>query len=114
VNNKRNKAFLTWMMCGWCLLPWASQAGEVPAGSAKMLAIAESVLHFCGSVDPIATAKLQAKIKELVKGLSEQQVAQLRQSTEYQSAYSSMEEFVGKVDEHNAKQVCSESAPQQK
>jgi hypothetical protein len=114
VNNKRNKFFLTWMTCSWCLLPWLIHADEAFSASAKQLAIAESVLHLCGSVDPTAAAKLQAKIKELVKGLSEQQVAQLRQSTEYQSAYSSMEEFVGKVDEHNAKQVCSESASQQK
>lgn len=114
MNRKRNKYFLTWMMCSWCLLPWLAHADTTLSANARQLGIVESVLHYCGSVDPAVAGKLNEKIKELTKGLSAQQVAELRQSAEYQSAYSFMEEFVGKVDEHNAKQVCSESVSPRK
>lgn len=110
MNRKRTGNALAWMMCGWCLVPWVTHADQALSASARQLGIAESVLHFCSSADPSMAGKLSEKVKELTKGLNAQQVAELRQSAEYQAAYASMEDFVGKVDPHNVKQVCTQSA----
>jgi hypothetical protein len=109
VNKKLSKLFLTWIACGWCALPLLAHGDEAATASAKALGMMEGVLHFCAAVDASAAAKLRDKITQLTLGLTEEQVAQLRQSPNYQAAYASIEEFVGKVDEHNAKKVCLEA-----
>lgn len=74
---------------------------------AQALGITESILAYCGPLDPEAATKIRERIKELARGASEEQLAAVRSGEEYRRAYDSMVEFVGKVDEHNAKRVCS-------
>ena len=112
MNTKFKRYFLTWVACGGCFLPLLAHGDQALSQQAKSLAIMDRVLQYCGTVDPGAAGKLRQKIQDLTKGLTQQQVADLRQTQEYQAAYASMEEFVGQVDEHNAKKVCSESLSQ--
>ena len=87
---------------------------DAPVLNAQTLGITESVLHYCAPIDPGSATRLRQKIKLLQQGANEQQLATVRNSKEYRKAYDSMVEFVGKVDAHNAKRVCSESAARSK
>jgi len=53
-------------------------------------------------------------IKQVVQGASEQQLAEVRKSDEYRKAYDSVVDFVGKIDQHNAKRFCSEAPIERK
>jgi hypothetical protein len=118
VNVKRQQSNkckrLVGMLAGlWLAVPLLAHA-DGPALNAPMLGLTESILQYCGPVDPAVAAKLREKIKQLVQGASEQQLAQVRNSDEYRKAYASVVEFVGKVDEHDAKRICSESPAERK
>ena len=80
-------------------------AGSV---NAHALGLAESLLVYCSRVDPAAVATLQAKVALLSEGASEKALEQIRMSDEYQKARDTVDDFVTKVDAHNAKRVCSE------
>ena len=66
------------------------------------------MLNYCGSRDPTAAARLRQRIKELVQGASEQQLAEVRNNDEYRKAYDSVVDFAAKIDEHNVKRFCAE------
>jgi hypothetical protein len=83
---------------------------DAPPPYAQALGIYESALKYCGPVDAESAAKLRERIKLLVQDASEDQLTKARDSDAYRKAYDSMEEFVSKVDERNAKHMCSESA----
>jgi hypothetical protein len=87
---------------------------EEPAVDAQQLGIMESVLHFCGPVDADSTAKLQEKLAKLVHGASEAALAKARNSDAYKHSYDMVNGFVGQVDEHNAKTVCTDQLAQSK
>jgi hypothetical protein len=95
------------------LLGQAAMADQaVP--DARALGITEAVVSYCSKVDPKATAHYQERIRLLANGASEEQLARLRQSDEYQKAHASVDDFVAKVDEHNARKVCAESPQRNK
>ena len=104
----RNKALVASLVGGLAALSPVAQAdGPVPSPAA--LGITESVLQYCGPLDPTAAARLRQKIKELEQGASEQQLAEVRKSDEYRNAYDSVVDFVGKIDQHNAKRFCADT-----
>ena len=78
-----------------------------PTVDVQSLGITDSILAYCGRLDPATAGKIRERIKQLEDGASEQQLAAIRDSEEYHKAYDSMADFVSKVDEHNAKRVCS-------
>jgi hypothetical protein len=90
--------------------PLLTYADDTQALQARALGIWDRVVQYCASSDPAAASQLRDKINELTKGLSNQQIADLRQSDEYHAAYTWMDGFVSQVDEHNIKRLCSESA----
>jgi hypothetical protein len=90
-----------------------AQAAE-PAVDAQQLGIIESVLHFCGPVDPDAATKLKEKVAKMVQGASEAALAKVRESDTYKHSYDMVNGFVGQVDEHNAKRVCTEELAKDK
>jgi hypothetical protein len=94
---------------GFLALPVFGQPDTPTAPNAQVLGVAESVLSYCATRDPTAAATLRERIKMIVQGASPQQLTKLRASDEYRSAYDSVVEFVSKVDEHNAKNFCSET-----
>ena len=99
---------LALLICAWLAAPPAVRA-DTRALDVRALGITESVLQYCGPLDPAAAAKLRDKVKHLVKGASQQQLTQARGSAEYRKAYDSVTNFVGKVDTHNAKRICYET-----
>jgi hypothetical protein len=96
------------LACGCFTIPTFA-ADEAPTVDARTLGIAEAILNYCAGIDPAAADKYRQQVKMLVQGASEQTLTQVRGSEEYRKARASMEDFVGKVDEHNAKRVCSEA-----
>jgi hypothetical protein len=108
VRRKMPKRLPVWLACTSLVFPalvWA----EAPPPNAHVLGVAESTLNYCASLDPAASARMRTIIEQLVQGVSQQQLSEVRESDEYRKAYDSVTDFVGKVDEHNAKRICSES-----
>jgi hypothetical protein len=106
-------AFPGWLACGClALAPFAWADGPTPKGHA--LGVAESALKYCAPLDPVAADGLRQRIKELVQGASDQQLAEVRSSDEYRKAYDSVVDFVAKIDPHNAKRFCAETSTRRK
>ena len=78
-----------------------------PGPDPRALAITEGILSYCTKVDPAAAVKYQETVKQLVQGTSDEALSKVRSSDDYQRARASVDDFVSKVDEHNAKRVCS-------
>jgi hypothetical protein len=98
-----------WLTCAWLALPPLVYAdGSAP--SARVLGVAESALNYCGPLEPVAAERLRHRIRQLVQAASEQQLAEVRNSNEYRKAYDSVVDFVAKIDPHNAKRFCAETA----
>jgi len=113
VHRSRLEGFYGWLACiGLALPPLALADGPPP--SAQALGVAESVINYCGPIDPAATARLRQMIKQLVQGASEEQLAEVRKSDEYRKAYDSVVDFAGKIDPRNAKRFCSETPIERK
>jgi hypothetical protein len=82
---------------------------EEPAPDARALATTEAILSYCAKVDPAGASKYQERVKLVAQGASEKALDEVRKSDEYQQARASVEDFLAKVDEHNAKRVCAEA-----
>lgn len=76
---------------------------------AHRLGLGESLLKYCERVDPSDAARLRREIAHIWQSASEPQMAEVRNSTEYRSAYAAVTDFVANVDEHNARRPCHES-----
>lgn len=83
---------------------------EAANPAAHNLGVTESLLTYCTKVDAPSAAKIKLKAKALSEGLSAVALKQMRNSSEYKSAYESVTQFVGKVDPHNAMQPCRQAA----
>jgi hypothetical protein len=95
------------------VLAKAAVANE-PAPDARALGITEAIVSYCSKVDPASAAHYKERIRLVADNASEEKLARLRQSEEYQRAHASVDEFVAKVDEHNSRKVCAESLPRNK
>jgi hypothetical protein len=104
------RRLLALLAAGWLVLPPLAQA-DGAALNAQTLGFTESVLNYCGPIEPALALKLREKVRQLVERATEQQIAEARNSDEYRKAYDSVSEFVAKVDGHDAKRICSESPP---
>ena len=85
-----------------------------PAINAQILGITESVHKYCTKVDPPAAEKLQEKINRLVQGASEEAVNRVRRTETYRTAYTSVNDFVSRVDEKNGPKVCADALVESK
>ena len=99
------------MLAGVCVALGLLAHAESPALNAQTLGFTESVLNYCGPIEPALALKLREKLRQLVARSTEQQIAEARKSDEYRKAYDSVSEFVAQVDGHDARRICSESAP---
>jgi len=113
VHRSRLKGFCGWLGCVCLALPPLTLA-DAPPPSAQALGVAESVINYCGPIDAAAADRLRQMIKQLVQGASEPQLAEVRKSDEYRKAYDSVVDFVGKIDQRNAKRFCSEAPIERK
>jgi len=73
---------------------------------ARTLGITEGILTYCTKVDPPSADKYRERIKLLVQGASDATLVAVRNSDAYVKARGSMDDFISKVDEHNARRVC--------
>lgn len=101
--------FGTWALAMSCV---ARAAG--PAPDPKALALADGRLSFCAKAVPSSAATYKDQVGQLTKGASEQMVAQVRASEAYRRARGSIDDFFGKVDEHNFRLVCHQAVAQRK
>jgi len=108
-----NRKLPTWLACAWLAVPLLVLA-NTPSVDPRALGIVESIVNFCGRLDPASAVKLREQVKQLAQGASEQQLTEVRNSNEYREAYDSVVDVVAKVDEHNAKRVCSETPVEHK
>jgi hypothetical protein len=83
------------------------EAGLDPAALGK----ADALLSYCTKVAPASRQKYWTQVKALSKDASKEQLAAARRSEEYLKAHQAVDDFVAKVDQHNAKLVCSQPVP---
>jgi hypothetical protein len=107
-----NRSFAL-LLCGLMSVPCLAQTGS-EAPDARALGTTEAILNYCTQADPADADKYQAQQKLLAAGASQEELDKLRNSDEYRQAYDSVAGFTDKVDQHNAKRVCSESVNQHK
>jgi hypothetical protein len=103
----RHTSFAALWACAW-LVPALVRA-DGPAPDARTLALADALLGYCSKADPSDAAKVRAQVKLAERGASAQALAKVRQSDQYREVYDSEMDFIGKVEERNAKRVCTES-----
>ena len=84
----------------------ADRALDVPA-----LGVAESLLKYCSKVDASSNAKLQERVALLTGRASPQEIEAARKTEDYRNGYESFVNFSAKLDERNAKLMCSDNAP---
>jgi hypothetical protein len=101
-----------------CLLaaivaPGLALADE-PAPQARTLATMETILEHCAKLNPAAADHYREQAKLLVQGASEETLANVRKSDEYQQSRDSTLESLAKVDDQNARKACAQSLPQNK
>jgi hypothetical protein len=107
----RSTVFAVLLQCAF-LLPAIAGAdsakpADTPAPSAHALGVADGLLKYCEKADAPAALAIQKGIKGLVGNSSAVNVARIRASDEYRSAYNSITDFLARVDDHNAHVVCS-------
>ena len=101
-----------------CLLaalvaPGLALADE-PAPQAQTLASMEAILEYCAKLSPAAADQYREQAKRLGQGASEETLAKVRKSDEYQQSRDSTLESLAKVDDQNAKKACAQSLSQSK
>lgn len=83
---------------------WGSDLGPDPAALAK----ADALLSYCAKATPTSMNKYWAQVKLITKDASKEQLAAVRRSDEYRKAHQALDDFVAKVDSHNARLVCGQ------
>ena len=66
----------------------------------------EATLDFCVKADSQSASKYQERKKAMVRGVSEQEVAEARRTKEYKDAYDWMTTEIGKVGRDQAVSAC--------
>ena len=87
--------------------PPETGAAHGAALNAQVLGTAERALEYCGTKDPAVAERLQLLIKGMVQGVSEEQLAKVRQSDEYRAGYDSVVQSTSKIEPANAKKFCA-------
>jgi hypothetical protein len=94
--------------CALLTVPAIGRA-EAAALDARKLGATESAAEYCTRVVPDSKPQWREKVNLLIKGAPADAVDKARRSDEYRKAYDAETEFVGKVDERNAKFLCDPS-----
>jgi hypothetical protein len=89
------------------LVPLA-QADE-PLPDAKSLAMTEAILDHCAKVDPAYASNYHKRVQLVAQGASEETLAKVRKTDDYQQAHNSAVESLAKVKEQDAKKMCSQA-----
>jgi hypothetical protein len=84
-------------------------AADLPSVSPSVLATAEATTDFCAKANPPAADRYREQARPLLRGVSKDQVAEIRASTEYRRAYDSTTELIAKGSQEDALQACVDS-----
>lgn len=87
---------------------------DEPAPPAQSLATLETILEHCAKINPADADQFREQRKALAQGASEETLAKIRKSDEYQQTRDSTLESLAKVDEQSAKKVCTQSVAKSK
>jgi hypothetical protein len=101
-----------------CLLativaPGLALADE-PAPQPQALATMETILEHCAKLNPATADQYREQAKMLVQDTSEETLAKVRKSDEYQQSRDLTLESLAKVDDQDAKKACAQSLAQKK
>jgi hypothetical protein len=87
----------------------AQPAGAAePTVSAQALGQAEALLSYCSDIDPAAATKYRERVKLLLQGASEETLAKMRKSDEYQQSHDAMGDLFGKFDPESGRRACAQ------
>jgi len=93
-----------------CLLLATAAPGfalSEPALDSEAMAKLQSALDFCSQRNPAAADRYQEQAKRFTQGATEDEVAQLRASEDYKSAYESGLAALREVSEQDAAGACN-------
>jgi hypothetical protein len=88
-------------------------AGE-PAPDAKSLATIEAIMDHCAEADPAYASNYHERVQLVTQGASEDTLAKVRKTDEYRRAHDSAVESLAKVNEQDAKKICSQALTENK
>ncbi len=108
VSRKRRSVFAL-AVCSAFLVPAFADAPKAAGPDPRALGLADAMLEYCTKAYPESADKYRLQVARLSRGARPETLAKLRSSDEYRSARSSEDDFVSKVDPHNAKRVCARS-----
>jgi len=80
----------------------------------RVLGVNESLLKYCEPLDEPGAMQLRQKIKLMVKGRSDLDLANLRASDAYRQGYEAETKFVSMVEERNAHRACADAVAKPK
>lgn len=100
-----NNAFRLLCLLSVLLLPQFAVSEDLPFTN-EALGKIEGTLAYCAQIHSDAAAKYKERSKQFTKDLPEKAVADARKSDEYQKAYKSIKDELGKVPEDQAVQAC--------
>jgi len=72
----------------------------------SMFGKVEATLDVCSQADPPSASKYEAKKKELVEGVPEQEVAEARDTKEYKDSYEEAKTQLGKESKQDVLSAC--------
>jgi hypothetical protein len=99
-----------WLLAA-IVVPGLALADE-PAPPAQALATAEAILEHCATLIPAEADRFRQQGTLVTQGASEEALAEVRKSDEYQQARDSTLESLAKVDEKDAKKACAPNTAQ--
>jgi len=85
---------------------------DEPAPQAQALATTEAILEHCAKLNPAAADRYREQAKLLAQGASDEALASVRKSDEYQQSRDSTLESLAKVGEQDAKKACAQNLAQ--
>ena len=85
---------------------------DEPAPPAQALAVAEAILEHCATLIPAEADRFRQQSTLVTQGASEETLAEVRKSDEYQQARETTLESLAKVDEKDAKKACAQNTAQ--
>jgi hypothetical protein len=85
------------------------QAADEPAPDAKALAMTEAILDHCAKLDPAHASNYHQRMQLVAQGASEETLAKVRNTDDYQQTHDSAVESLAKVTEQDAKKACAQT-----
>jgi hypothetical protein len=78
--------------------------------NARSLGHADAILDYCTKADPSSVAKLQERIKQFSQGVSDLDLAKMRDTAEYRQANGAEHDFLAKTQPRYARSVCARAS----